>query len=107
MAQIPGVFLRHVVTVEPYQGAGAHGDAYGPPVRVRAKVEEKRRKVRAKDGAETVSEATVYGRLSMADRYPPGSRVTLPAGRITWVISTHRHDDGGLGGWQHVEVILA
>ncbi|WDZ91146.1 hypothetical protein [Nocardiopsis sp. HUAS JQ3] len=106
MAHIPGWLLRHRVTAEPYLGSGAHGDAYGPPVRLRAQVEETRRKVRDKTGAEVVSEATLRGRLSTAASYPPGSRVTLPTGRVARVISTRRHDDAGLGGWQHVEVIL-
>ncbi|MEE2041279.1 hypothetical protein Q8791_29045 [Nocardiopsis sp. CT-R113] len=107
MAEIPAVLLRHRVDVEPYLGSGAHGDAYGPPVRVRAQVDEKRRLVRDKSGAEVVSEATLRGRLATESHYPPGSRVTLPTGRVTWVISAHRHDDAGLGGWQHTEVVLA
>lgn len=107
MAEIPAVLLRHRVSVEPYLGSGAHGDAYGPAVRLRAQVEETRRKVRDKTGAEVVAEATLRGRLSTAAHYPPGSRVTLPTGRVARVITTTRHDDAGLGGWQHTEVTLS
>lgn len=107
MAEVPGFLLRHRVRVEPYLGSGATGDAYGPAVVLRAQVDQTRRTVRDATGAEVVSEATVRGRLASARRCPPGSRVTLPGGRRTWVISVRRHDDADLGAWQHVEVVLA
>ena len=104
MAEIPGLFLRHKVDVEPYEGTGAYGDQYLPLVAgVRCFKDDKRRLVRAASGEEVVSETTLYLRLDQATRFVPGSLVTLPD-RTSKVISCAHRDDGGLGAWQHIEV---
>ncbi|MFJ5259090.1 hypothetical protein ACIQAC_01265 [Streptomyces sp. NPDC088387] len=102
---IPGFLLRHEVTVEPYEGQGAAAPVYGAPVAVQCFLEEKTRLVRAPDGREVVSGATVYCRLDAVSA-PPESRVTLPSGRQTTVIDQARHDGGGLPTPDHLEVSL-
>lgn len=107
MAEIPRTLLRHRVDVEPRLGTSPRGDVYGDPVTVRCLVEERRRQVRADDGAELVAEATLRARLADAAVLGVGARVTLPTGRTTWVLDVRRHDDAALGAWQHCEVMLA
>lgn len=102
--EIPDWMMPHTVTVEPLTGTGPYGDQYGPPREVRCLVEDTRQLVRALDGSEVVSQTTIYA--SPGIDCPPDSKVTLPSGRVSWVITTSDHDDGGLGGWQHTEVNL-
>lgn len=103
--KLPGLWLRHEVTVEPYLGDSAVGPLYGAPVAVRCFLEEKTRLVRAKDGREVTSGATFYCRLDAVDA-PPESKVTLPDGRETTVIVQLRRDGGGLPLPDHLEVQL-
>lgn len=106
MADIPAWLLPHSVVVETYRGTTGLGDTWDPPEELHSvKVDETRRFVRDTRGDEVVSETTIYARLHRADRFPPGSKVTTN-GRTAIVISCKRHDDGGAGGWQHVEVVL-
>src|SRR5690606_41221972 len=65
MGAIPGFLLRHTVIIRPFLGEGPFGPSYGEPVQTRAWVDERRRLVRDPEGAEVVSEATVY--------LPPGT----------------------------------
>ncbi|MFE9645316.1 hypothetical protein ACFYO0_14605 [Streptomyces sp. NPDC006365] len=102
---IPGYLLRHEVVVEPYEGDSAYGPVYAAPVTVRCFLEEKNRLVRDKDGREVTSSSTFRCRLGAVDA-PPDSRVTLPGGRQTTVISQARHDGGGLPTPDHLEVSL-
>ncbi|MEU8760646.1 hypothetical protein [Streptomyces sp. NPDC048659] len=103
--KLPGIWLRHEVVVEPYLGTGPSGPQYGPAAPLRAWVEEKTRLVRAPDGDEVTSSATFYTRLGPS--IPPKSRVRLPSGRRTAVITTLHHDGGGLPTPDHLEVQLA
>ena len=94
---LPRWLLRHRIAVEPYAGDTAYGPTYGPPVEdVPALVEWKVRTVRAPDGRETTSTATVYGLPDLAAQCPPESRITLPDGRITRVIASAPHTAPGL-----------
>ncbi|MCX5229672.1 hypothetical protein [Streptomyces sp. NBC_00233] len=102
--KLPGFWLRHVVTVEPYLGVGPTGPQYGPETAVRAFVEEKTRLVRSPTGDEVVSSATFYARVGAT--CPAQSKVRLPSGRKTTVIAELRHDGGGLPTPDHVEVQL-
>lgn len=104
MGQIPGWLLRHSVTVEAFEGAGAYGPVYGAAVTVRALVRPGLRLVRAPDGSEVVSSTTVFARRGLTA--PPGSRVTLPDGRVTTVIACLDQDGGGLPTPDHVELQL-
>lgn len=102
---IPGFLLVHEASVEPFTGEGAFGATFGDAVTVACFIEEKRRRVKAKDGAEVVSETTLYTRLDQVDVLPVGSRVTY-AGRAATVLDALRRDGGGLATPDHLEVLL-
>lgn len=107
MAGIPRWLLSQAgddVTIEPYEGSGAYGDIYGPPVTVRAVVDASRRLVRNEAGTEVVSETTLYAPLSTVA--PAGSRVTLADGTRTTVITAKRRDGRRLPVPSHLEVVL-
>lgn len=107
MRSIPAWLYRKAgedITVEPYLGAGPFGDAYGPPVTVRAIVDAKRRLVRSATGEQVVSETTAHCPLSVD--VPTDSRVTI-RGQVTTVIGAHRRDGGRLRVPSHLEVVLA
>ncbi|GAA4059819.1 hypothetical protein [Actinomadura miaoliensis] len=91
------------VTIEPYRGRSAYGDVWDTGTPVRAFVDQARRVVRADDGSQVISETTVYA--------PPGttaparSRVTLPDGSTTLVITTRIRDGFGQDALpEHVEI---
>ncbi|MDT3395590.1 hypothetical protein RKE29_02810 [Streptomyces sp. B1866] len=94
--RVPDWLLRHRVTIEPYRGDTAYGPSYGPPVAdVRALVSATVRQVRrATDGRETTSTAQVITAPGLT--CPPGSRLTLPGGRVTTALSTAEHAAPGL-----------
>lgn len=104
MSGIPGWLLRHVITVEQYEGDGAYGPVYGPAVTVRAFVDELTRMVRSPAGADVVSSTTAYCHLDTVA--PAGSRVTLPTGRATVAINALRRDGSGLATPDHLELQL-
>lgn len=91
------------VTVEPYEGASAIGEVYGPPVTITMVVDHKRRLVRTASGVETVASTTLYGPLSA--NVPAQSHVTLADGRRITVITSHPHDGKTLPVPSHLEVI--
>lgn len=101
---IPAALWQHVVTVERYEGSGAYGDVYGAPEQVRCLLSEQTRMVRGPDGSDTVSGASYIAEL--AHRPPLGSRVTLPDGRQTTVISVDRADGGTLPVPSNTQVYL-
>lgn len=103
--KLPGFWLRHRVTVEPYEGSSANGPIYGAPVSVRCFLEESSELTRTSDGTERVSTARYFARLDTIEA-PPQSRVTLPSGRVATVIDVARHDGGGLPTPDHLEVRL-
>ncbi|MCP2261082.1 hypothetical protein LX15_004802 [Streptoalloteichus tenebrarius] len=92
------------IVIEPYVGAGPFGDTYGPATVVRCIVDERRRLVRDATGDTVVSETTVYCPLTVAA--PPGSRVTLPDGRVSVVLTSSRGDGGRLPVPSHLEVAV-
>lgn len=102
MGALPGRFLRHAITVEPYQGDGGTGPLYGPPVSVRCFLDAKTRMVRSVAGREVTSTSTAYCPLATA--CPAESRVTLPDGRTALVIAALRRDGAGLPTPDHLEV---
>lgn len=101
---IPPQLLVHTASVQPYEGSGAYGDAYGTAVDVPCYYEGRRQLVRGSDGAEAVSEGVFYANQDV--EVPVGSRVSV-AGRDTYVLSVSTLDDGGLTGLAHIEVALA
>lgn len=101
---IPQALLVHTATVKPYLGSGAYGDLYGDPFDVPCYYEGRRQLVRGSDGAEAVSEGTMF--IDPGPDIPAGSEVTV-VGRTTHVITVSVLDDGGLTGLAHLEVALA
>jgi hypothetical protein len=80
-----GFVFRDSVTVEPYLGTGAFGDAYGPAVTVACRKEAVRQLVRNSDGQEVVSEATIYAAPEYEASFRNGSLVTID-GRTSTVL---------------------
>ncbi|MFF5790251.1 hypothetical protein ACFY8P_35425 [Streptomyces sp. NPDC012693] len=92
------------MTVEPYLGRTSVGPRYGPAVVVRCFLDEQTRTVRDPAGREVVSAATFYARPGLT--CPPESRVTLPSGKTTTVITRLDRSGGGMPTPDHVEVQL-
>ncbi|RMB83650.1 hypothetical protein [Streptomyces shenzhenensis] len=103
MPALPRWLLRHRITVEAYRGDSAYGPQYADPVEARALVTGTIKRVRSATGAEVVSTAQVYAAPGLIA--PPGSRITLPDGRTTTVISFTAHTAPGLGAPESTEVM--
>ncbi|GHH67616.1 hypothetical protein GCM10017673_14910 [Streptosporangium violaceochromogenes] len=103
MGGLPPWLLVHTVLVEPFEGEGPFGPEYGEQTSVRCMVDEKRRLVRSAEGAEVISETTVYAPLDTV--CPAGSRVTVN-GRVSTVLTSSRRDGGGLPTPDHLEITL-
>lgn len=94
----------HTVTIEPYAGGGPFGDVYGSAVVVTpCMVDQGRKLVRLPGGSQVVSMSRVYAAL--ATSCPNRSRITLPDGQQTLVITTLTRDGGGLDVPEHVEIV--
>lgn len=98
-------FFVHTVEVETRLEDGPWGERYGPPVTVLCFVDESRKYVRDGAGREVVSEASLTAAVEDADRFQPGSRVTVH-GRRAAVIGVARATSGDLELPDHVEVTL-
>nr|WP_237532069.1 hypothetical protein [Streptomyces sp. SID8352] len=96
--------LRHRITIEPHLGDSSTGPLYGPPMVVKAFVDEQTRAVVAPGGEQVTSSSTAYTAPGIS--VPPLSRVTLPSGRVTTVIACLARDGGGLPTPDHVEIQL-
>lgn len=81
------------VQVEPYEGQTASGPKYGAAVTEQAVIDRKRRHVAGEHGATVLSEAMLIARIDA--NFPDGSRVTLPDGAKTYVITVATFDDHG------------
>lgn len=85
--------LAHTITVTPHQGQGSYGPVYGPEQTLSPEtgtgvlVDEETRLVRAPDGTEAVSSTTIIARVAQADALTVGTRVTLPSGDVTTVLT--------------------
>ncbi|MEU8196341.1 hypothetical protein AB0C10_21395 [Microbispora amethystogenes] len=101
---LPADMLRHQVQVEPYLGPGPAGPLYGDQVTYPGYVEDKRQLVRSATGDEVVSETTVY--LDPGAVIPPESRVTLPSGRRSAVITAATREGPPDPAMDHLEVTL-
>ncbi|MFI6497177.1 hypothetical protein [Nonomuraea typhae] len=99
---LPEWLLRHRAIIEPFQGDGAYGPVFGAPFEARCLVDDERRLVRDAQGAEVVSDTTVF--FPPGTTCPEGSRVTVN-GRQTTVITSFSRDGGGLPTPDHVEVV--
>ncbi|MGW2587560.1 hypothetical protein ACWCYZ_40905 [Streptomyces virginiae] len=95
VTRVPEVLLRHRIRIEPYIGESAYGPRYGAPVpEVPALVSPSVRMVRTPDGRDVTSGSQIIAAPDLA--CPPGSRVTLPDGRVTTALSITRHTAPGL-----------
>ena len=112
MAELPALFYVHRVAVQPFLGSGAYGDTFGGSAEFPAWVKQRRRYVVGEDGAQLLSEATFKCDLEHAASTTPGSLVTLHTElegvplQERRVLSQAYHTDGGIGAWQHLEVVL-
>lgn len=101
---IPGLYLGHRVTVEPFEGTGAYGPVYGSPVAdVPALVSTTHRMTRDRTGAQVLSTAQVICQPDV--NCPVGSHITLPDGRMTTAISVGHHTAPGLPVPENIEVM--
>lgn len=105
-------FYVHTVTVETFQGTSGYGvDMFAAPVTLSPAtgtgvlVEQKRRLVRDKDGAEVISETTVYARTTAAALFTPDSRVTI-GGVQSRVITVAVNELDALDLPSHIAVAL-
>lgn len=102
--QVPGFLLRHTVTVEAYEGSTSKGDVYAAPAPVRCLLDETTKQVTT-PGGQKVASGSNY--ITRPDHRPPlNSRVTLPDGRITKVITVSRVDGAGLPVPSNTQVFL-
>ncbi|MGY0023755.1 hypothetical protein ACVHNB_32900 [Streptomyces sp. YJ-C3] len=102
--QIPAFVLQHEVTVEQYLGSSSKGDLFGPPAVVRCLIDERTQLVTSPGGDQVTSGSSYLTRPG--HRPPPKSRVTLPGGRKTTVITVARPDGGRLPVPSNVQVYL-
>jgi hypothetical protein len=102
---LPDRLLRHLISVQPYLGAGPSGAVYGEAFTRRAYVEDKRQLVRDAAGDEVISETTVYTNPGPQE-IPPKSKVTVPSGRTSLVITANRREGAMHGHRDHLEVTL-
>lgn len=97
------------ITGEAYEGSGAYGDVYATAAPVTpCVVQHKRERVRVQTqdaaGEEVISETTVW--CPPGTVLPPGSRITLPDGRVTRVIVASPLGASGHDLPEHVELAL-
>lgn len=96
-------WMQHGISVETRTGEGGYGETYATAYPMDdVMVEETRRIVINADGSEQVSEATLYVSLSEVERFTDQSRVTLPTGRVAYVIAASPKSVPGLLGYATV-----
>lgn len=101
---VPLGLLVHQITVEPFLGDTAYAPQFGPPVVVRALVDQQTRRVTDPGGTEVISGSTAICPLSTVA--PAQSRVTLADGTVTRVINAKQRSAPGLPVPQHLELQL-
>ncbi|MFC4912588.1 hypothetical protein [Actinomadura gamaensis] len=98
-----GRLFTDQATVEPFQGDGAHGPIYGPPVSVECRLQEATDyRTGNADQQQTTAATVLY--LPYTAVVPARSRVTLPDGRVGTVTEIHRHR--GRPGLRHQKVVI-
>lgn len=102
MADLPAWLQRHTVTVEAYQGTSGAGHVYAAGVAMRCMLDAKTKLYIGVDGVQTISAGSLFTNLANETLIPLHSRVD---GRT--VAQVNRHDDGGIGAWSHLEIVLA
>lgn len=93
--------MPHDIEIEPFSHRDAWGNkSYRSANTYRGRIENKRRKVISRTGAEVLSETTIY--LATTVGISPDDRLTLPSGYLPQhpeIISVKKDDDewGGYG----------
>lgn len=104
-------FYVHTATVETLTGTSGYGvEQFADPVILTPPdtgcfIEQKRRMVRDKDGAEVISETGVYTYPTALALFAPGSRVTVN-GTVAHVITVAANTSGDLDLPDHLVVYL-
>ena len=105
-------FYVHTATVETLTGTDGYGrDIFAGKITLSPDsdygcfIEQKRRLVRDKDGAEVISETSLYSSPAVAPLCTPGSRVVI-AGVESRVITASLFDSGDLDLPDHTVVAL-
>lgn len=104
MAALPGILMPHRIVVEPFAGDSSEGPTYGP-AKVSVQCRREGRIDVTADGQHTGS-VKLYARLVASSLLNTGARVTLDDGTVGYVTAVARHEDGGLGAWEHVEATV-
>lgn len=100
-------FMVHAIELRPYGGMGSHGAILAAARTRRVFADAKRRLVRDRDGAQVISETTLYDTDLAAEKlYQPRGQVKLPSGATATIIACHRRDGGELELPDHLEVNL-
>ncbi len=102
--KMPGFLLQHTVQVAQYLGSSSKGDLYAAAEPVPCLLDERTQMVTNPAG-QTVTSSSSY--IAPRSHNPsPKSRVTLPDGRVTTVITVARPDGGALPVPSNTQVFL-
>lgn len=97
--------FTQTVSVETFLGIKNSRPSYASPVTVACFVNDSRKLVRDQNGAEVVSETTLYAPLAAVGTFAAGSRVTVH-GATSTVLCVYRRDSAGPSSAWHTEVTL-
>lgn len=101
-----GDLLDESVIVAPFLGTGARGDVWGPETPVTGvQIDESYGMTRSADS----TDRPIVARLALSQVYaalfPPGSKVTLPSGKVGTVMSNASARQSALG-WRFQQVVI-
>ena len=102
MADIPLVFLVHRVTVKPLTGTSSSGDVFGAEREMVCLREATSKLIRNPVGEEKLISSTLF--TSPGETLREKDLVMFD-GKPSRVVEVLYHTDGGLGAWQHLEVL--
>lgn len=100
------LFWVHTVSVETFTGRNATSEVWAAPVTLKGFVNDQTHLVRNARDEEVISQSVLYMPIESAALFVEDSKVTLPSGRASRVITVNSNDGGGLPLPEHVEVHL-
>ena len=104
MAEIPAILLVHRARIQGYQGENSIGvKLYDSPRTVSCFRDEKIRVIRNTVGEERTINFTLFTQLNSGIKAL--DLVAIHGEFNARVIAVNEHTDGGLGAWQHLEVL--